>query len=653
MIISKLSLTWKQIGTRTSLHASPFGECGKCLRNQLQSLFSSKCFFSQDVSTWARGWRRVNQSLPTPITKGKWSLAAFVAVAHPTTTEKILKESGLYKKAVRFGVPQDVRSSDIKEKRTQRRKINFILRFLYRLWHLLRVFFRTLRLYFTFTPFVLTFPFTYLSTGFTNIWWSLLLIAIENSGPTFIKLGQWASTRRDLFSHEFCNRFSKLQRKNKVHSWSYTKRILTRALGKRWREILVKFDKKPIGSGCVAQVYKAYLNPDMISDEEQEKILQELHDDDDDPFEAFEVFGFSMTEDEDKSIESSHGDNSTEAEDTLIPVAVKVLHPGVHRLVRRDLLIITGTAGLVQLLVPGLKWMDLKGCAEEFAQLMENQLDLCHEARNLDTFADNFADVPSVRFPRPLWPYVKHNVLVETFEEGKPISKFITLTSEDEDEQQRLYTLKQALGDICVDSLLKMIFVDNFVHGDLHPGNILVQNDDRFKPEETKMIMDDLGDTLIVDTKPSENHLRMVLLDTGIVATLSEKDRANFRAVFTAVVQGKGEVVAELLLEHAPYSQCQDLEGFKYKMAHLVNTARDNTLKLAKVQVAELLTSVFSMVSQHKVKLDSNFTAVVLAVMVLEGLGRSLDPELDIMKKATPVLLNQTGGRLFGSSRKS
>lgn len=79
---------------------------------------------------------------------------------------------------------------------------------------------------------------------------------IEFSGPILIKLGQWASTRRDLFPDSCCSQFSRLQRRIKPHSWRFTTHQMKRAFGSNWRKIFVKFDNdgNPIGSGCVAQV---------------------------------------------------------------------------------------------------------------------------------------------------------------------------------------------------------------------------------------------------------------------------------------------------------------------------------------------------------------------------------------------------------------
>lgn len=87
---------------------------------------------------------------------------------------------------------------------------------------------------------------------------------------------------------------------------------------------------------------------------------------------------------------------------------------------------------------------------------------------------------------------------------------------------------------------LIQVFTDNFVHGDLHPGNIIVQNTEYFDAEEeSKLVLVDICDTVVVNVRPPECPIRLVLLDCGITSYLSSKDLVNLRSVFTAVVLGE------------------------------------------------------------------------------------------------------------------
>ncbi|XP_077984265.1 putative aarF domain-containing protein kinase 2 [Glandiceps talaboti] len=624
------------------------------------------------------------------------------------------------------------------------KQTNVFVRSYQRLYKYLTLYFRLVRLTITFLPVFCLYPLASLFPLFHSKWLHLLLYAVEISGPTFIKLGQWASTRRDIFSSEFCDCFSKLHHHAPPHSWFYTKRKLEKAFGKKWREIFVKIDnnRKAIKSGCIGQVYKGYMKPEKIADESLlEELLEELEESDaPDFFEGLEILGFGRlfgTWDKEldqaekerialkrekgtvayeekcqqngesdrvsgnceevgqtcgqvstgegvgqfESQSSEAGLEQCGAEDSevelgqygaeaagitklnyphvprdqtndsqqlketpsdddlegLIPVAIKVRHPRVYRCVSRDMKLLYFVASVLSYL-PGLKWLSLREIVEEFDELLKNQVDLRVEAKNLDIFNENFSEVSCIKFPKPIRPYVKKDIIVETFEEGECITKYIL--DNDDKTTGNCTELRQKLAEVGVDALLKMVFVDNFVHADLHPGNILVQGSCEFNPEEqTKLTLVDVCDTVIINVKPVECPIKLIFLDTGIVSTLAELDRQSFQDVFTAVVLGDGKRVAELFLHHTKSHQCEDVEKFKEDMSTLVSSVTKDTLNLGKIQVGILMHDVFNILRQHKVKLESNFASMLLAIMVLEGLGRSLNPKLDIMQSARAVLL--------------
>lgn len=508
----------------------------------------------------------------------------------------------------------------------------------HKLTFVLRLGIRALVLLLKFSPLLLLYPLSLLSKHWTTYWLDALLWVTETSGPTFIKLGQWASTRRDIFSHEFCDRFSRLHVRVHPHSWNHTKQCLTRAFGEGWRQLFVFDSKEPVGSGCVAQVYRAKAQVASVKDPAFQQLVEGLEQED--LLEAWEVPGLGGTlgylwgseKGEEEMSENVDGGSAElpHAEDKgLIPVAIKVLHPGIRRQVQLDLILMKAGSVLISCL-PGFKWLSLPEVVDEFEKLMMKQIDLRFEARNMEKFKNNFKDLEYVKFPTPLRPFVTRTVLVETYEESEPISNYL--------RSEVSVAVKQRIARMGVDTLLKMVFVDNFVHGDLHPGNILVQADQGVSPQD-KATLTDLWDTVVVSLRPSPPPLQLVLLDAGIVAQLSEGDLCNLRAVFTAVVLQQGERVAELILKHARANECQDVPRFKKEMAELVNLAVSDTLSLGKIQVAELLSRVFGLLIHHKVKLESNFASVVFAIMVLEGLGRSLDPNLDLLEIAKPLLL--------------
>ncbi|CAM9290423.1 unnamed protein product [Laminaria digitata] len=387
------------------------------------------------------------------------------------------------------------------------------------------------------------------SAHLRGMWWTVLLKAIDLCGPTFIKAAQWASTRQDIFSQDVCKALGKLHTFTTWRPIRYGEDALDAAFGPSWRQSF-ELEDEALGSGCVAQVYKGrFLAGEYTGD----------------------------------------------------PVAVKVVDPSLKSTVGLDLSLMRGAATLLELL-PRLHWLSICETVNEFGQLMESQLDLRKEASNLERFRRDFADDPSLVVPRPLYPWVTGNVLVEEFKEGKPISTYF---GGDETRQ---------LARMGLQAFLKMVFVHNFVHGDLHPGNLMVgRREDNGGP-------------------------RLVMLDAGIVCELDQHDRKNFIDLFYAVVVGDGKQAGRLMIERARDQQCTDPEGFCRGVDALVQKARSRGLRLGQIQAGQLLTTMFALCVKHEVKLESKFTSVVIAIAVLEGVGRSLDPDCNILQASLPVV---------------
>ncbi len=141
-------------------------------------------------------------------------------------------------------------------------------------------------------------------------------------------------------------------------------------------------------------------------------------------------------------------------------VAVKVLHPGVERTVRRDLRIMGFFASILNA-IPTIEWLSLPDEVSQFGEMMKLQLDLRIEAANLTIFRKNFKDRTTAWFPFPYTEFTTRNVLVEEFAQGIPLADFM---------ENGGGVFQQDIASEGLDAFLRMLLLDNFVHADLHPG---------------------------------------------------------------------------------------------------------------------------------------------------------------------------------------
>jgi aarF domain-containing kinase len=236
-----------------------------------------------------------------------------------------------------------------------------------------------------------------------------------------------------------------------------------------------------------------------------------------------------------------HPRASEDGTDAPAVVAVKVRHPNVASIISRDFAVLRVLAELAGML-PGLSWMRLDESVRQFREPLFEQVDLTREASNLKLFNANFASWRQVSFPRPIEHLVQPAVLVETFEEGSSISTFLQTDDSGQVLSRRRRVCaagcascarltpcamcascaqtRRCIADLGCKALLKMMLSDNFVHADLHPGNILVRMD---APATGGFLR------LFRSRKPSPH---IVLLDCGMTASLSDRNKHNLFKFF-------------------------------------------------------------------------------------------------------------------------
>lgn len=450
-----------------------------------------------------------------------------------------------------------------------------------------------------------------------------------------LQLGQWAASRSDIFPTEMCEIMSELHSNAPAHSLHQTKRIIRRAFGGRaFEEIFEEFDEKPLGVGAIAQVYKAKLNHDLAvpTQEERPNLRQNVRKNVD-----------TLIKSSPHRVPSSY-------------VAIKVLHPGVERIVRRDLKIMGFFASILNA-IPTIEWLSLPGEVEQFGEMMRLQLDLRIESANLKIFRRNFKSRKTAWFPYPYTEFTTRQVLVEEFAQGIPLSDFM---------ENGGGVFQRDIADEGLDAFLRMLLIDNFVHADLHPGNIMVrfyhssvphlpfskhhEEDPRQQPDVTEQVLARLRPYRRGrDKKAWEAELakidsegfrpQLIFIDTGLVTELNSKNRKNFLDLFKAVAEFDGYKAGHLMCERCRQPEAVlNEEIFALKMQHLVLGVKSRTLALGNMKIGDILNEVLGMVREHHVRMEGDFVNVVISILLLEGIGRNLNPDIDLLSSALPIL---------------
>jgi ubiquinone biosynthesis protein len=250
-------------------------------------------------------------------------------------------------------------------------------------------------------------------------------LALEELGPTFVKLGQVLATRVDLFPPDWIAEFEKLHSTVPPVPFADIQPELERALGRSPFAVFRNLETAAYGSASIAQVHRAEL-----------------------------------------------------ADGT--PVVLKVRRPGIRTKVEADLRILAHIAELAESEIPEARRYQPIEVAGEFIRSMERELDFASEARNVERFAKNFADDPYVVIPKVYWEWTCENLNVQEHVSGVPGTELGAVEAAGLDRK-----LLAARG---ADAVLKMILIDGFFHADPHPGNVFYLSGNRIAMIDCGMV---------------------------------------------------------------------------------------------------------------------------------------------------------------------
>jgi ubiquinone biosynthesis protein len=287
----------------------------------------------------------------------------------------------------------------------------------------------------------------------------------------------------------------------------------------------------------------------------------------------------------------------------LREVAVKVLRPGMLTVIEKDLALMRMMAGWVERLSTDGRRLKPREVVAEFDKYLHDELDLVREASSAAQLRRNMEGLGLVLIPEMFWDYCHPEVIVMERMSGLPISQIDRL-------RQAGVDLKQLARD-GVTIFFTQVFRDGFFHADMHPGNIQV-------------------------SLAPETFGRYISLDFGIVGTLTETDKDYLAQNFTAFFRRDYKRVAELHIESGwvpPQTRVDELEA---AIRAVCEPYFDRPLK--EISLGMVLMRLFQTSRRFHVEIQPQLVLLQKTLLNIEGLGRQLDPDLDLWSTARPFL---------------
>ena len=379
-------------------------------------------------------------------------------------------------------------------------------------------------------------------------------LVLQDLGPSFIKLGQIASTRPDLLPPDVITELKKLQENVPPVPFEDVKKVIEVSLGLPLEKAFVSFDEAPLAAASIGQVHRAVLA-------------------------------------------TPEGD---------VQVVVKVQRPNVGDTVQRDLELLHIMAATLERALPETRVYSPIGLVQQFDRSITAELNFTIEGENGERFAKNFEGTPQgalATFPKVYKQASSKHVLALEFFDGLKVDKAVAAGV---DGKQ---VAKNAVGVV-----IKMVFEDGFFHADPHPGNIIIL------------------------PRPDWAHPVIGLIDLGMVGRLSPELRDRTVDLMVAAVRKDAYGVADALYQIGRPTKKVDMREYRTEVALLAEKYLGRPLK--EIDLSSMLRDLAGGAMKYGIEIPTDFMLVGKAIMTLEGIGKQLDPDLDVFGEAQPYFLD-------------
>eukprot|EP00038_Savillea_parva_P027254 m.58482 g.58482 ORF g.58482 m.58482 type:complete len:637 (-) comp7825_c0_seq1:3466-5376(-) len=415
-------------------------------------------------------------------------------------------------------------------------------------------------------------------------WCKVLINFLNDAGCSFQKFGQWLSMRPDIFPEWLVEALGELRQEAPVHPYQHTVMVIEEALGMQIDEIFESIEPTPVASGSVGQVHRA--------------VLKEKY---------------------------ALADGTTD-------VAVKVRHPAVLDETYIDFKLVYNTIPMINVLLTPLSStgtsLAMPFAADSLINTIQKQLDFKWEAYNLLEFCHNFAremqepleeDDIRISFPIVSTQLLADAVLIESWAPGKTVANVYG------DVKAKGGKMSKKLANTILEVTIKMFLRDNFIHGDLHAGNLLWDEESRI----------------------------LTVMDAGLVTHLPGDVWNEFgdfiRALCTKDIL---EIRDKLIFFHdekvvggRPRDEI-DPVYLERDVADIYLTGggsdRGPDIPLAQA-LGDIVGDVLRRVGKHGIVLRADVASAICSISVAEGVIFQLDPKLDVLKTALPYFVKYQG----------
>lgn len=399
--------------------------------------------------------------------------------------------------------------------------------------------------------------------------------ALQELGPTFVKLGQILSTRPDLVSPEYVKALRKLQDQVTADPFSSVEHTFEAATGKKIATTFVNFDRHPFASASIGQVHHATL--------------------------------FDGT-----------------------AVVVKVQHPTVTQLVNTDLALLRQAIKLLKYVPTGKMVVDLDKTLDELSQSLLSEIDTLKEAQNGAEFyhlnnGDGIFQVPKVYLTD-----CAPQVLVNQAMTGESIR---TLFKKSDDEA--VIKRNRYLAEALVRNFMKQVFVDHFFHADPHPGNILFSPGQSGEQKITRQVDKRVGSRQVSYRQLEElPPYRLTYLDFGMMGRLTPVMADGIAEVILALTTKNNNRIARAVLGICNQTGDLNENQFTRQLAKFLRPYLAEGV--GQIDFANMLYRIIQLCQKNNLQIKPEVTLLIKAFGTLESTVAKLDPDISMMAVARP-----------------